>query len=240
MSPGKDASLASSKARDLALGRLAEARDARRRLKKAYDPDALHDLRVSLRRLRVTLKAYRPYLGRAASGGLRRRVGRLIRPTGRLRDLDVAVAMLRRLGAAKKSSVSRKIEKERLILIESLQSRILPKLKTTARKLKKRLNLPPAAKRRAATWVNAWQIAVLAARDRLTRRGREAGEGGLKTAHRLRIAAKALRYLLEPVEKDLPQAAKEILKARHLQDRLGRERDRVMLRELGVPARSDG
>ncbi len=223
-------------ARKLALGHLAEARDARRSLKKVYEPEGLHDLRVSLRRLRVALKAYRPYLGRAGSSKILRDLARLIRPTGRLRDLDVAATALRRLRPPARGAVARRVETERRTLIRALNARILPGLKDAGRRLIKRLREPPSGKGRPISWDDAWQLAVLDARNRLTRRGRETGKGELEQAHRVRIAAKALRYLLEPFEKKRPGADKELLKARHLQDRLGRERDLRMLRELGIPA----
>src|SRR5262249_21392268 len=53
------------------------------------EPDAVHDFRVALRRLRTTLRAFRGYLDGCASKLIRRDLKRLARASGDSRDLQV-------------------------------------------------------------------------------------------------------------------------------------------------------
>lgn len=56
------------------------------------DPEALHDLRVSIRRLLAAMDAYREVLPRKGLRTLRREVRGLFRATGAARDLEVRMA----------------------------------------------------------------------------------------------------------------------------------------------------
>ncbi len=60
---------------------------AHRKLRAHVDPGALHDFRVALRRLRSTLRAFRPYL--LHPKGLRRRLRRLAQTTNESRNLEI-------------------------------------------------------------------------------------------------------------------------------------------------------
>jgi CHAD domain-containing protein len=62
------------------------------RLGDPGDRDALHDFRVALRRLRSALRAYRPWLGRAASRNVRSRLRDLGKTTNLGRDSEVQAA----------------------------------------------------------------------------------------------------------------------------------------------------
>ena len=53
------------------------------------DPEAIHDFRVALRRLRAWLRAFRPYLADTVRHGPERRLRTLSRLAGRARDLEV-------------------------------------------------------------------------------------------------------------------------------------------------------
>ena len=60
---------------------LDRAEQAMRRLEKKGDEEALHDFRVSLRRLRSNLLAYAPYLATAVSLKRQRKIRKRIKPT---------------------------------------------------------------------------------------------------------------------------------------------------------------
>ena len=62
--------------------------------KKKGDEKALHDFRVSIRRLRSTLQAYAPYLAPAVSPKQRRKIRRVASGTGGGRDAEVQLAWL--------------------------------------------------------------------------------------------------------------------------------------------------
>ena len=68
-------------ARRLALELLDATEAAAARLGDLEDHEALHDFRVALRRLRSTLAAYRPLLGKADSKAVRKRLRRVAKWT---------------------------------------------------------------------------------------------------------------------------------------------------------------
>src|SRR5688500_209800 len=61
----------------------------------AEAPEALHDFRVALRRLRSVVRAYRPYLQRSAPKGVRRRLRKVTDNTNAGRDAEVLLDWLR-------------------------------------------------------------------------------------------------------------------------------------------------
>src|SRR5260370_4217590 len=82
-------------ARRLALAYLDQAAAALPRLADPEDGEALHDLRVALRRLRSCLDSYAEQLGDSVPKKLSRRLRRLARATGPGRDAQVQIAWLR-------------------------------------------------------------------------------------------------------------------------------------------------
>src|SRR5438270_402693 len=83
-------------ARRLALAYLDQAAAALPRIAGDEDPEALHDLRVALRRLRSGLKSYAGQLEGSVPKKLTRRLRRLADATGPGRDAEVMIAWLRR------------------------------------------------------------------------------------------------------------------------------------------------
>ena len=81
-------------ARLIALGFLDEAVRTHQRLSGGGDPEALHDFRVALRRLRSSLRAYGAFLTESVSAKTRRRLRRLARATAESRDLEVHLSWL--------------------------------------------------------------------------------------------------------------------------------------------------
>src|SRR5512137_1199639 len=78
-------------ARAVALALLADATDAAVRAGDATDAAALHDFRVAVRRLRSTLRAWRPALGASLRGKDVRRLRRVARATNAARDAEVTL-----------------------------------------------------------------------------------------------------------------------------------------------------
>jgi len=78
----------------LALKCLAAARTAERRLDDPFDREALHDFRVSIRRLRSLLRAYRPQLEAAVRTKDRKRLRAIQQATGGGREAEVALEWL--------------------------------------------------------------------------------------------------------------------------------------------------
>ena len=94
--------------RRLCLGLLAEGAEALDRLGEG-DDEALHDFRVSLRRLRSIIRAYRPFLKGSKPRKLRKRLGALASSTNVARDAEVQIVWLEKAGVELFSDSHRKI-----------------------------------------------------------------------------------------------------------------------------------
>jgi len=150
------------------------------------DPEALHDLRVSLRRLRTLL---RPLTGNKACRPLYQAATVLFRYSNPLRDLQVLLADLEAHGATSVTAArQRKLHKalaglahsEELQALQAMwaawQDRITVKKLPPRRRLKKRFRQSIARQQK-------WLLKHLRQTD--------------MDLHRLRIHIKRLRYLLE-------------------------------------------
>jgi CHAD domain-containing protein len=219
--------------------RLEAAITAAERLVDADDPDALHDFRVALRRLRSALRAYRPWLGRAASRKLRGVLRDLGRATNAGRDAEVQAAWLSskerelpeqaRGGAAKLAAW---LGKHPSLHARDLQATF----RITADKLLKRLDFPDDEGARFASVYTALlgEHAATAA----ARLAAVASAEQVEEAHEARIAVKRLRYLLEPLLDELPGAPALLAEVEALQDLLGELHDSHVLDETLAAASS--
>jgi CHAD domain-containing protein/CYTH domain-containing protein len=221
----------------VALGHLADASAARDRLADSADDEALHDFRVALRRLRSWERAFRPYVRDDVSKRLRRRLRNLARDTGASRDLEVHLAWLteqrRSLGRRQRTGLNwllanlqhRKAEADAVLSddVDTRFARLESRLARALASYRERLNVrddgraepPPAFAEALAPRVRR---AASELRDHLERVHSVTDE---RDAHEARIAAKRLRYLLEPVTKVTPGATELVDRLKLLQDVLG-------------------
>jgi len=221
----------------VALGHLADATTAGERLAEKTDDEALHDFRVALRRLRSWERAFRPYIRDDVSKRLRRRLRDLARDTGASRDLEVHLAWLREqrrsLGRRQRPGLAwllahlHTLKEDADAVLEGdvdgrfqrLRSRLERALASYRETLHVRENGHPAPPTPFA--------------EALAPRVRDAGaillahlEHIRSTAdedecHEARIAAKRLRYLLEPIGRLVPGADELVTRLKALQDVLG-------------------
>ena len=231
-------------ARIVAQALLAEARERAGRLGSPVVDDVLHDFRVSVRRLRSTLRAWRDVLGPAVRNKDLRRLRRAARATGDARDAEVLLAWIgqasRDLPAAQRPAVDwlarRLAGKTRAADLAVTGDRFVAATGSLARRL---------VGRRAPTSGETFGRAVAerirrqAARvaSRLSRVG---SLDDAPDAHRARIEGKRLRYLLEPLRHTAgveTEAAVEALK--DLQDLLGELNDALAAREALRAAREE-
>ncbi len=213
----------------------AAADEAAARLASARDPEALHDFRVGVRRLRSTLRAYRPWIGSVIGGRVERKLKRCARATNAARDIEVQLAWLDanepalsdrdRPGAAALRALLRRGAKERVPV-----ARVLERYRRASERLRERL-------RRRGRGVTAGVdeerlgqvVASLTTRQlgivlELARGIRSASDDA--TIHRTRIEAKRLRYVLEPFRGNRHADAREAVRLlRQLQDLLGELHD---------------
>jgi CHAD domain-containing protein/CYTH domain-containing protein len=242
-------------ARLLVLALLDRTTDAARRLSDPIDPMALHDFRVATRRLRSGLQAFRPEIGGSVPGRLRRRVARLARETRRSRDLEVHLAWEREQAPAlterqragllwhlgRLEERRRRADRRLGTWVERRFARLAGRLRSRLERYRLRIERDPSRRRHEAA-------AVLGSRIREFGGTLECRLAEVRTmrdevpAHRARIAAKRLRYLLEPLRGEQDGVEPLIVRLRRLQDALGELHDsrahrRDLLRDLDAAGR---
>jgi CHAD domain-containing protein len=231
-------------ARILALGFLDQAAAALPRLSDPSDTEALHDLRVALRRLRSSLRSYKAVLSGSLPKKLTRHLRDLAGATGPGRDTEVQVEWLRgqtrHLSARHRAGLNwllaRLEERMRQAYADVLD--LLPsELPDLEERLRRRLSVYRTEIHLEAAAPRPTLAAATAAILR-----HHAGElrehlAAVHTvddeteAHEARISAKRLRYLLEPFAGELPggQTAGVVKRLKGLQDILGELHDAHVL-----------
>ena len=230
--------------RRIARAFLAAARRARQRLHVQGDGQALHDFRVALRRLRSTLRIYRPAVdARMVPRKWRRRLKRLARTTGAARDAEVGLAWLSR----RRDHIAGEERAACDALINDWSARRDEAYAKLRRTLDKEFTPLDAGLHQAlaapAGYVTAPMLAPTAGalmHDQIAELGatlhRIASAADTRTIHAARIEAKRLRYLLEPLANELT-AGKALLKSlKKFQEDFGELCDRQVLCEELVAA----
>lgn len=233
-------------ARLLCLLLLEEAERALERMERGEDGEALHDFRVALRRSRSAVGAYRRFLAGSRPRKLASLLKSLASSTNVARDVEVQLDYLgaeqERLQEPASSASAHLRERIEARLGETPTAAELRRRFDTARKVMKR-NL---ARMHLKThdvrdrFQSATGRLIREHGERLLKR-LEAVESARDAAalHRARIAAKRLRYLLEPLQRELSEARPLIKKMRSLQDCLGELQDtRVLTEEIGAALES--
>jgi CHAD domain-containing protein/CYTH domain-containing protein len=232
-------------ARRLALARLEEATAARSRMGSS-DPEALHDYRVALRRLRSCLRSYRRTLRSTLSRKSLRRLRRLAHGTNRSRDLEVHLAWLSeqrdRAGEAERPGVGwlheqlTAAQREAVKAMRDLDERIFPKLhdRLVAELTEFRTTIRLDGSLRPRSMAAATGSLVREASERLRDRLPKIHGYSSETAiHRARIAAKHLRYLCEPFASAVAHAEEIVDRLKQFQNGFGDVHDaHVFLTEL--------
>ena len=235
----------------VALAHLDAAAAAATRLTDPTDHDALHDFRVAIRRLRVTIRAY-PGVRESIAKKQRRRLRRLARATNTARDTEVQLAWFRarlaRFAPAERRALAPlrvRLRARRRREIARTQPELLRQFGKIERKLRRRLM---AARDSGAHEAQFRGIAaatlVQYANDLSTRLRVLAPTSNATDVHATRIAAKRLRYLLEPLRAVLADAAPIVDRLKELQDLLGELTDghtlEAVLQEAGNVAAAAG
>lgn len=219
----------------LALSYLDDAAEAAARLQEGRDADALHDFRVSLRKLRGCLRAYREFVKEAVSDKLRRKIRKLARSTGKGRDAEVKLALLEKELASMNSRqkpgvlwLMHDLDGQRKESYRKIRRRIGRKFELLERKLRKRLSIyrMETGHRRGTTFAKAT--------GSLIRRHGHDLERALAYVHtpldrdeihEARIQAKKLRYLVEPFSEKSENVTRLLKRLKYLQNLLGELHD---------------
>ena len=221
-------------ARRLALKALSAARAAERRLDDRSDPEALHDFRVAIRRLRSILRAYKPQLANAVRKKDRDRLREIQRATGGGREADVALEWLtlqqRDLAPEHLTGLnwlSAKLLARRRECSQALDGEVREAFKRNAQKLEERLAIMRSKQNLLAERPHVSFARTLAnlteahATDLLVQLGQIARMDDAEALHDARILGKRLRYLLEPLRAYVDAAQPVVKKTKRLQDVLG-------------------
>jgi CHAD domain-containing protein len=196
---------------------------ATRALSSSDDADAVHDLRVALRRTRTLLEIGRPVFGPFHADEVRVALRDLQRKTGALRDEEVVDELVESLGVGGECLaawlVSRRRHERRLrrALVRWLQGGNLDQgHRMIGALLAFRVN--PERDKRLTKFARR---AVAEAKRRVDRH-RSARIDDPQALHRLRIGYKRLRYAIETFSDALPSDATALAQhAARLQGRLG-------------------
>lgn len=238
----------------ICLGHLDAAREALARLPGETEGEALHDFRVALRRLRSTLRAYQDHLDDPIPKKLRRRLGDLQQTTNAGRDAEVALEWLKAQRASLTPRqrygldwLTARLEARREEAYSGAADHVTSEFEKMAHTLSQRL-----ARYRRRVKVNAGDVPtpLASAAAALIRHhaaalveqlGRIAGPDDQDTVHAARIAAKRLRYLLEPLRDESADAAPLVEQLKGLQDITGAMHDaQVLESDLGSAIEAAG
>jgi inorganic triphosphatase YgiF len=209
---------------------------------EASAPEALHQMRVAIRRLRSLMSFFEDILPEGDIGTLRIEIGRLFKTLGAARDLDVLLEALRNVPETHASGALVEVSGER----DAAYTRLTGLLKSPAFCLSM---LDLLAFIECGTWVKAGakargteklpgRAALILKRQRKKMRKFNAAshlEAGKR--HRLRIQAKKFRYACEFfgglfTDSKASHRKREMAKmAEDLQDALGQLNDRVFMQE---------
>ena len=213
---------------------LSQAARAVRQVGRPGKAEALHDFRVALRRCRGVLRAYRPWLGRAAGKRMRAELRRLMRQTNRGRDAEVQIVWLESVRPALRRSERAGLN----YLVERLRRRRNSGHAAAAAAVRGRFERLDAELR--ARLEQAAPVRVTFGRAFGERLQEYAADTDAHLAapaasargdelHDARLAVKRLRYLVEPAVGDLTGGAAVAAALKRLQDVLGELNDARVL-----------
>ena len=241
-------------ARLVALRFLEDATAALGRVAGGERPDALHEFRVNLRRLRSTLQAFEPHLESRPTEQAEERLRELGSRSNAARDAEVQIAWLE----SRRDELSQGHLPALRWLVQELagrrdqaQANLLEKLPERFSRLRADLAKSLAGYR---TWVHldspdpsptfaavaGERLRVQAARLRESL-GAISSPLDSKGCHEARIEAKRLRYLLEPVARYVPEGKRAVRSLKGLQDVLGEMHDlQILMQTLEAERRAHG
>ena len=227
-----DPAAGADRIREIVAARARDVLEARRRVLRRCDGEAIHDLRVATRRLQSTLEIAADRLPDRARRRLDRRARRIRRTLGEQRNAWVLLGLLRKFRSVPDRG-ERKFVADLTRRLEHSAGSHTPKHRGRLPGIRKRVrallrvsaNGPGGAAAPEGGAMRGLVQAILRARA-------DARDGDAESMHRLRIAVKRYRYALEVLsETGIPGLQPAIRAARSLQGDLGRLHDLDVLIE---------
>ena len=217
--------------RRLVRRQVAAAARGLERARNPDDPKGLHAFRVAVRRLRSLLRAYRPWLGRAAGKKPRRRLRDLTRATNAARDAHVQLTWL----ATEVPSLDREDRPGLAWMRKRLRGRRRGASRSAVAQLGRDFaRATELLERRLGEMKDLGDFPFRSAFGELHDPAADklrlclaaiAGPGDDKNIHRTRIQVKRLRYLVEPLRNVTKEARAVDKRLRKLQKLLGELHD---------------
>lgn len=225
---------------------------------RTEQPDAVHQVRVSARRMRSTLAAFRNVLDRTATDSLREELSWLGGELADVRDGEVALAHLRAVVAAEPEELvlgpvaarlqQAEIRDSRAGLDRALHTLSEPRYLRLLDDLSALLAHPPFTGGAGEAVTPVLDAALRQSARRLRRRltaARRASEADRALAlHAVRKAAKRVRYAAETGGGEMSHVSKLARAAEKVQTALGEVQDTVVTREysrrFGIAAAAAG
>ncbi|MBI3857950.1 MAG: CHAD domain-containing protein [Planctomycetes bacterium] len=220
---------------DRLAGRLKE--ELRKVRKSPANAEAIHDARVAARRLLAAGELWAPHV--APWPGVRDRLPRIVRKLGRVRNLDIAIDLLRKgtkEDAAARKALSRflrRIRKEERARVAAwLKDRKIDKIDLRMRKVVREVRQKPVLDAPSPP-----DLAPHFARVMSLFTGR-AWEPSSEEAHAIRREARRLRYAHETLEWAYePEDFQKVVKVLgRIQEMAGEWHDRVILEKFAAKA----
>ena len=175
-------------------------REMRQVARKSKDAEAIHDLRVAIRRLSQALKIFEEWFEPKRVKSIRESLKQLMDRCAAVRNCDIAAEVLRTAGCGSPELLAG-LEKERRRTREELAGELATwRHRDRVRKWREHLRVQPAkdARLRGDTGENARRL-LFPMIDPLFRAGREAArpDSSPRRMHRFRLQTKRVRYTLE-------------------------------------------
>ena len=205
---------------------LSQAGGAVRQVGRPGQTEALHDFRVALRRCRGVLRAYQPWMGKAAGKRVRASLRRLMRETSEGRDAEVQIAWLegarpalRRSERAGLNYLLARLRRRRHAGHAAAAAVVRNRYERLDTELRSRLEqVAPAPLPFSRAFGERLQEYAADAAARLEATAAVAHGNQL---HDSRLAVKRLRYLVEPAVGGLSDGEAVAAALKRLQDVLG-------------------
>jgi len=237
-------------AADLARALLREAEQALAPLESGDGEEALHDFRVSLRRLRSAVRAFRPQLRERIPRKQERRLRAIAQATTAARDAEVQLAWLaqERAGAHPRDLpafewLGRRLEARRGDPDRADLRDLAERFRRLARRLARKL-APAGAPGPGAAGPSLGAVIADLLREHAAELAETLGAVGgpldMEHGHAARIAGKRLRYLLEPLRgNERADSTAAVAALKELQDVLGELHDAHVAAETMATALAD-
>jgi CHAD domain-containing protein len=204
--------------------------------------DSIHDLRVAIRRLSRCLRVFAQFYPAGSRRKLRQRLRKLMDAAGAVRDLDIAMALLGEAGVPRCTAVLARLAVQRRKRSLALLAEVR---RWSGRRLShvwpRKLESDAAEKTRQAAWneqaspaANARRVLPRLAQEFFAQvRAALAAHPSPERLHRIRLAAKRMRYTLELFRRCYGRGLESrIERLRSLQQVLGEINDCATTRRL--------